>query len=287
MRLNKYVAHTGLCSRRKAGDLVKAGKIKVNGKVEINPAIEVTVGEDTVEHGGKVIKVITKKVYLLLNKPKNVITSMDDDRGRKTVWDVVKEKVKVKIKPVGRLDRNTTGLLLLTNDGDLAKKLSHPSHEIEKVYHVFLDKEVTNEDIRKIAEGLTLEDGFVPVDSVSHVKGKSKKEVGIELHIGRNRIVRRIFEHLGYKVDRLDRVYYAGLTKKDLTRGRYRHLTEQEVIMLKHFKETLNISFLDRKPKSSTFSFFRFHPDSSVVLIYYFLYHCQTNSGTVIFIAGV
>lgn len=234
MRLNKYIAHSGICSRRKAGDLVKAGEIKVNGKVEINPAIIVEDG-DTVEYQGKALQPEVKKVYLLLNKPKNTVTTLDDEKGRKTVMDLVSKKVEERIYPVGRLDRMTTGLLLLTNDGDLAKKLSHPSHEVKKAYHVVLDKEISEADLELIRAGLTLEDGDTQVDGVDYIKGANRNEVGIQIHIGRNRIVRRIFEHLGYNVVHLDRTYYAGLTKKDLKRGWSRFLTKQEILMLKHF----------------------------------------------------
>ncbi len=170
-----------------------------------------------------------------MNKPRNTITTANDDRGRRTVLDLIGDSVDVRIFPVGRLDRETTGLLLLTNDGDLTKKLSHPSHEVEKFYHITLDKPVKENHIRQIREGITLEDGFVPVDSVGYITNAGKEEVGIEIHIGRNRIVRRIFEHFGYVVKKLDRTYYAGLTKKNLPRGRFRHLTEKEILMLKHF----------------------------------------------------
>lgn len=234
MRLNKYIAHSGVCSRRKAADLVKAGKVKVNGIIETNPAIEIAEG-DTVTYAGKTLTPESKKVYLLLNKPKNVVTTLSDEKGRRTVMDMVKSKVKERIYPVGRLDRATTGLLLLTNDGDLTKKLSHPSHKAKKYYQVILDKEVSKQDMEKIKKGLELEDGLALVDSIAYIPGKGKTEIGIEIHIGKNRIVRRIFEHLGYKVLKLDRTYYAGLTKKDLPRGWSRHLTRQEVIMLKHF----------------------------------------------------
>lgn len=234
MRLNKYIAHAGVCSRRKAGDLVKNGFIKVNGKVEKNPAIEVT-DEDTVEYMGKVLKPISNQYYLLLNKPKNVITTMEDERGRKTVWDIVKEKVDTRIFPVGRLDRNTTGLLLLTNDGDLIQKLSHPSSKVKKIYEVILNKPVEQKDIEAIAKGVMLEDGKADVDTVSYIQELPPNHIGIELHSGKNRIIRRIFEHLGYEVVRLDRVYFAGLTKKDLPRGWSRFLSKKEVIMLKHF----------------------------------------------------
>ena len=235
MKLNKYIAHSGVCSRRKAADLVKDGKIKLNGEIHINPATEVGE-EDVVMYEDKVINIEERKVYLLLNKPKNVVTTLSDERGRQTVLDILRgERIKERIYPVGRLDRNTTGLLLLTNDGDLAKKLSHPSHKVKKIYEVTLDKDVPQSDIDKIAKGLELEDGLVEVDKVSYVHKQPENVVGIEIHIGKNRIVRRIFEHLGYSVEKLDRVYYGGLTKKDLPRGWNRHLGEKEVIMLKHF----------------------------------------------------
>lgn len=234
MKLNKYVAHCGICSRRKAAELVKAGKIIVNGTVEINPAIEIGA-EDIVEYQGKQIKIEEKKVYVLLNKPKNTITSLSDERDRRTVIDVLMGKVKERVFPVGRLDYGTTGLLLLTNDGDLAQSLAHPSYKVKKIYQVELDKEISEAELKQIKKGLTLEDGFAEVDAVNFIKDKPKNHVGIELHIGKNRIVRRIFAHLGYEVIKLDRVYYAGLTKKDLPRGWHRHLEAKEVIMLKHF----------------------------------------------------
>ncbi len=234
MRLNKYIAHSGVCSRRKAAELVKEGKIIVNGKVEDNPAYVVQEG-DQVIYKGKILQPEKNKVYLLLNKPKNTITTLNDERGRKTVMDIIGNKVEERIFPVGRLDRMTTGLLLLTNDGDLAKKLSHPSHKVKKYYHVITDKPVLEKDIEAIRKGLTLEDGLASVDAAGYIKNKDQTEVGLEIHIGKNRIVRRIFEHLGYQVIKLDRTYYGGLTKKDLPRGRFRHLTEKEVIMLKHF----------------------------------------------------
>jgi len=235
MRLNKFIAHAGICSRRKAAELVKAGQVKVNGEVQPNPAIEIGP-KDVVEYQGKVVKPNFKKIYLLINKPKNVITTMEDERGRKTVWDMVKEKVKgVKINPVGRLDRNTTGLLLMTNDGDLAYKLSHPSSSVKKIYQVVLDKPLSEKDIEAIDKGLILEDGLAEVDVVSYIQEEPPTHIGIQLHSGKNRIIRRIFEHLNYRVVTLDRVYFAGLTKKDLPRGWSRHLKSKEVIMLKHF----------------------------------------------------
>lgn len=234
MRLNKYVAHCGICSRRQAAEYVKAGKIEVNGKVEIDPSYQVQP-DDEVKYEGNPINPEAKPVYILLNKPKNVITTLKDEKGRVTVVDLIKDKIKERIFPVGRLDRATTGLLILTNDGNLAQRLAHPRHKVKKVYHVVLDKPVSKEDIEKIRKGLELEDGLALVDGVDYATGQPQNEVGIELHIGRNRIVRRIFEHLGYQVKRLDRVAYGDLTKKDLPRGFFRHLTEKEVIMLKHF----------------------------------------------------
>ncbi|MEE9371573.1 MAG: pseudouridine synthase [Saprospiraceae bacterium] len=234
MRLNKYIAHSGICSRRKAGDMVKEGKVKVNGKTEDNPAYEVQK-EDKVEYKGKVVKPETKMVYVLMNKPKNTVTTTADERGRRTVMDIVQKKYTQRIYPVGRLDKNTVGLLLLTNDGDLAKKLSHPSHKVIKRYHVVLDKVVTEEHLIAIKEGLVLDDGKAIVDDIDWIIGSDNDEVGIEIHIGKNRIVRRIFEQLGYRILKLDRVYYAGLTKKDLPRGWFRELKSNEIIMLKHF----------------------------------------------------
>lgn len=234
MRLNKYVAHSGICSRRQAGDYVKDGLVTVNGKIEINPAYQIQKG-DEVSFRGKPIKPEARLIYLLLNKPKNVITTTQDDRGRKTVMDLIGEAVPERVFPVGRLDRDTTGLLLLTNDGDLAKKLMHPSHKVPKVYKATLDKTLSKQNMGKIAEGLTLEDGPVSVNWINFPNDKLKKEVSLEIHHGRNRIVRRIFEHLGYNVDKLDRSYLAGLNKKDLPRGFFRYLTEKEILMLKHF----------------------------------------------------
>lgn len=237
MRLNKYIAHSGICSRRKAGDLVKAGAVKVNGEVHINPAYEVQK-EDTVEFKGKILKPARKMIYILMNKPKNVVTTTSDEKARRTVMDIIQPKVTERIYPVGRLDRMTTGLLLLTNDGDLAKKLTHPSYGVVKRYHVILNKVVTEQHLKAIKKGLHLEDGVAQVDDVDWIIGSDNDEVGIEIHMGKNRIVRRIFESLGYTIVRLDRVYYAGLTKKDLPRGWFRPLKLKEIIMLKHFTGT-------------------------------------------------
>ena len=234
-RLNKYIAHSGVCSRRKAAELVKTGQIKVNNEINKDPSYLVQE-EDVVSYQGKKLRLEINKVYILMNKPKNVVTTTSDERARKTVMDIIENKVKERIYPVGRLDRNTTGLLLLTNDGDLATKLSHPKHGVRKRYHVVLDQPVSEEHINAIKGGLVLEDGMAIVDDIDWIIGSDYSEVGIEIHIGKNRIVRRIFEHLGYHVERLDRVYYGGLTKKDLPRGWFRHLKPKEVIMLKHFK---------------------------------------------------
>jgi 23S rRNA pseudouridine2605 synthase len=238
MRLNRYLAHCGVASRRAAADIIGEGKVTINGAVvrEIGYRVQ---PNDVVVFNGEIINTVDEMVYILMNKPKHTITTVSDEKGRKTVMDIVGQTVKARIYPVGRLDRDTTGLLLLTNDGELAQKLSHPSGKVKKLYHVLLDKNVMAEDLEKIKEGIMLEDGKALVDSVAYdEEGKSKKEVIIEIHLGKNRIVRRIFESLGYAVERLDRIYYAGLTKKDLPRGNYRALSEREIIMLKHFTST-------------------------------------------------
>lgn len=232
-RLNKYIAHCGLCSRREAATWVKAGKIQVNGQVMDNPSY-IVQKTDKILYDGKSIRPEIHKVYILMNKPKNVVTTLSDEKDRRTVLDLLGDRVAERVYPVGRLDRNSTGLLLLTNDGDLAQKLAHPSHQIKKIYHVGLNKNLTKNDFDKIMQGLKLEDGFTKVDSMDYVDDK-KDEVGIEIHSGKNRIIRRIFEQLDYEVKKLDRVYYGGLTKKNLPRGKFRFLLQQEVIMLKHF----------------------------------------------------
>ncbi len=234
MPLNKYIAHCGVCSRREAATLVKEGKIKVNGKVATEPGYKIQ-DKDKVEYKGKTLTYKKDLVYVLLNKPKNYITTTDDPKQRRTVMDLVKGVKAERIYPVGRLDRNTTGLLLLTNDGELAQKLSHPKHNIKKVYKVTLDKPLTQAHFDEILSGLKLEDGDIKVDAIAYLE--TKNEVGVELHSGRNRIVRRIFEHLGYIVVKLDRVMYAGLTKKNIPRGKWRTLNDKEVIMLKHFNK--------------------------------------------------
>ena len=234
IRLNKYVAHCGICSRRKADDYIKQGLVKVNGKLVNEPGRRIKP-TDEVQYKNAIIKPEVRRIYVLMNKPKGTITTSSDDKGRKTVMDLIGTDVKERIFPVGRLDRETTGLLVLTNDGDLAKKLSHPSYNVKKIYHVILDKPVIKNDLQKIRDGLNLEDGKAEVDGIDYARNKGKNEVGIEIHIGKNRIIRRIFEHLGYEVVKLDRMYYAGLTKKDLPRGRYKFMEEKEIIMLKHF----------------------------------------------------
>jgi 23S rRNA pseudouridine2605 synthase len=232
IRLNKYIANAGICSRREADDLIKSGVIKVNGKVVDELGFRVSPS-DKIQYGDQTLSKEVKR-YLLLNKPKDYITTATDPDGRKTVMELVKSMCKERLYPVGRLDRNTTGLLLMTNDGELAKKLTHPSHQVKKIYQVTLDKNLKALDLKKIAEGLTLEDGLAEVDEVAYVgEGNDKTEIGIALHSGKNRIVRRIFEHLGYEVVKLDRTYFAGLTKKDLPRGKSRLLTEKELIMLR------------------------------------------------------
>lgn len=234
IRLNRYIANAGICSRREADTYIAAGNVTVNGKPVTEMGYKVKRSDD-VRFDGKRLNP-EKKEYILLNKPKNFITTTSDEKGRRTVMELISSASKARLLPVGRLDRNTTGLLLFTNDGDLAKTLTHPKHGVRKIYHVHLEKSLSLADLHKIEEGLELEDGIVQVDSVSFIQGAPKKEIGVEIHSGRNRIVRRIFEHLGYEVIKLDRVIFAGLTKKDLPRGHWRHLTEQEVINLKMIK---------------------------------------------------
>lgn len=231
IRLNKYLAHAGISSRREADKLIEAGLVTVNGKLVTTVGTKVQPGDDVRYNGERLGN--ERKVYLLLNKPKDYVTTMDDPHAKKTVMDLVGKACRERIYPVGRLDRNTTGVLLFTNDGDLTRKLTHPSFNKKKIYHVFLDKALQQSDFNKISEGLELEDGFIQVDAIAFANKDSRKEVGLEIHSGKNRVVRRIFEHLGYKVTKLDRVYFAGLTKKNLPRGKWRFLTDQEVKMLK------------------------------------------------------
>lgn len=231
MPLNKFLAHSGVCSRRDAVDVIKAGKVMVNGVIETSPGYKVERA-DQIKYNGKILKPSRDAIYVLLNKPKGYITTTEDPKGRKTVMDIFEGEIIDRIFPVGRLDRATTGLLLLTNDGELAQKLTHPKYEMRKVYQVKLDKAVTQEHYDSIKAGLTLEDGVAIVDKMTYLD--TADEIGLEIHSGKNRIVRRIFESLGYVVEKLDRVMYAGLTKKNLPKGKWRLLTRQEIINLKH-----------------------------------------------------
>jgi 23S rRNA pseudouridine2605 synthase len=245
MPLNKFIAHAGICSRRDAVDLVKTGKVIVNGEKVIEPGHKVT-DKDDIKVNGKKLFIRRNLVYILINKPKDFITTTEDPQGRKTVLDIIRNATEERVYPIGRLDRNTTGVLLLTNDGELAQKLSHPSYEIKKIYEVKLDKPLVKKDFDSIMNGITLEDGLVTPDSMAYADPKDKSVIGIEIHSGRNRIVRRIFEHMGYDVRNLDRVMYANLTKKNVDRGKWRFLTEKEVRLLKY----LNASYT--KNKTST-----------------------------------
>jgi 23S rRNA pseudouridine2605 synthase len=232
IRLNKYIANAGVCSRREADKLISAGTVTVNGKVVTELGTKVAPG-DKVQYGEQSLK-LEKLRYVLLNKPKGFITTTDDPQERKTVMTLIAKACKERVYPVGRLDRNTTGLLLFTNDGDLTKKLLHPRHGIKKIYHVVIDKALTKKDMNEILEGVQLEDGIIRVDAIEYIgDGKDKKQLGVELHSGKNRVVRRIFEKLNYKVIRLDRVSFAGLTKKSLPRGEWRLLDEKEISFLK------------------------------------------------------
>ncbi len=250
MPLNKFLAHCGVCSRRDAVTLIKDGKVKVNGTVITEPANKVTERDD-VQFNGKKLFVSKNLVYILLNKPKDYITTTDDPQGRKTVLQLTKMATTERIYPVGRLDRNTSGVLLLTNDGELTQKLSHPSYNITKVYEAKLDKALTKADFDKILSGVTLEDGEIKADSLAYADSKDKSVIGIEIHSGRNRIVRRIFEHLGYDVKGLDRVMYATLTKKNVERGKWRFLSEKEVRLLKYLNASHKKILPNKKVKDS------------------------------------
>ena len=234
MPLNKFIAHSGVCSRRDAADLVKNGDVKVNQQVVIEPGFKVTEA-DTVTVKGKTIRPTQNLVYILLNKPKDYITTLEDPQGRKTILELIRRATPERVYPVGRLDRNTSGVLLITNDGELAQTLSHPKNLVKKIYEVRLDKPLTKAHFEQMAMGLELEDGFIAPDVMGYADPKDKSVIGIEIHSGRNRIVRRMFEHLGYDVVNLDRVMYAGLTKKNVTRGKWRFLTEKEIRILRHF----------------------------------------------------
>ena len=231
LRLNKFLANAGVCSRREADEFIQAGVVTVNGEVVTELGTKILRTDEVKFHDAPVT--LEKKVYVLLNKPKDYVTTSDDPQQRKTVMDLVKDVCPERIYPVGRLDRNTTGVLLLTNDGDLASKLTHPKFLKKKVYHVHLDKNLTAHDMEQIREGVTLEDGEIKADAIEYADDRDKAQVGIEIHSGKNRIVRRIFESLGYRVTKLDRVQFAGLTKKNLRRGDWRFLTEKEVDMLR------------------------------------------------------
>lgn len=231
IRLNKYLSNAGVCSRREADVLIQTGVVSVNGEIITELGYKIKP-EDVVQYDGETINA-EKKRYVLLNKPKGFITTMDDPRGRKTVMTLVKKACRERVYPVGRLDRETTGLLLFTNDGDMAKKLTHPRYQAVKIYHVETDKPIKKEDLDKLVAGVVLEDGKTNCDKASFIEGGTEYEAGVELHSGKNRVVRRLFEAIGYKVVKLDRVQFSGLTKKDLPRGMFRHLTEQEVAFLK------------------------------------------------------
>lgn len=231
IRLNKYISNAGICSRREADKLISEGLVTVNGNIITELGHKVTLDDD-IRFDGKRLNP-EKKVYLLLNKPKGFVTTIDDPHADRTVMELVQNACHERIYPVGRLDIQTTGLLLFTNDGELAKKLTHPSYEKKKIYHVQLDRDLLPEDMEKIAKGIELEDGLIAADDIHRIDPDDARQVGIEIHSGKNRIVRRIFEHFGYRVEKLDRVLFAGLTKKDLPRGRYRFLTPQEINFLK------------------------------------------------------
>jgi 23S rRNA pseudouridine2605 synthase len=234
MPLNKFIAHAGICARREAADMVRKGLVKVNGNLVTEPGHKVTP-KDEVKVNGKKVFLQKNLVYILLNKPKDYITTTDDPQKRKTVLDLIQRATSERVYPVGRLDRNTSGVLLLTNDGELAQKLTHPSHEVRKIYHVTLDKPLDKKDFDEILKGIVLEDGPASVDVLAYADTKDKTQLGVEIHSGRNRIVRRIFEHLGYDVRNLDRVMFAGLTKKNVERGKWRYLNEKEIRELKYF----------------------------------------------------
>ncbi|KQR94637.1 pseudouridine synthase [Chryseobacterium sp. Leaf180] len=231
IRLNKYIANSGICSRREADDLITQGLVEVNGKVVNEMGYQVQKSDKVVFDGQNITP--EKPVYILLNKPKGYISTTKDDKARKTVMDLVANASPYRVFPVGRLDRSTTGVILLTNDGHMTKKLTHPSFDAKKIYHVTLDKKLTNEDMKLIVEGIRLEEGVATVDQISFIEGKPKNEIGIEIHIGWNRVIRRIFQRLGYEVEALDRVMFAGMTKKNIKRGHWRILTELEVNNLK------------------------------------------------------
>jgi 23S rRNA pseudouridine2605 synthase len=233
MRLNKYLANAGIAARRKCDELIRQGLVKVNGNTVTEPGFRIKK-DDSISFRDK--KVFTgKKYYVLLNKPRDFITTTDDEHERKTVMDLIKNASPERLYPVGRLDRNTSGVLLLTNDGELTEKLTHPSKKVKKIYEVRLDRALPLSEMEKISRGVQLEDGLASIDEIAYADPRDRRVIGIEIHMGKNRIVRRIFEHFGYRIERLDRTYFAGLTKKNLQRGHWRHLSEQEVRQLKYF----------------------------------------------------
>lgn len=242
MPLNKYIAHSGVCSRRDAATLVKEGKVSVDGQVITEPGYKVS-GKETIKLQGKKLTMQQHHVYILLNKPKDHITTMEDPEGRKTVMDIVKKATTDRVYPVGRLDRNTTGVLLLTNDGALAQKLSHPSYQVRKIYEVTLDRPLSKKDFDELAGGVVLDDGPITPDALAYADTRNKNIIGIEIHSGKNRVVRRMFEKLGYDVRNLDRVMYANLTKKNVERGKWRFLQEKEIRLLKF----INASYTRKK----------------------------------------
>ncbi len=242
MPLNKYLAHCGICSRRDAAEEIKKELVKVNGTLVTEPGHKVSA-QDKITYNGKSVQIQQELVYILLNKPKDYITTSEDPQGRKTIMDLFKGNIPQRVYPVGRLDRNTTGVLLLTNDGALTQKLSHPSYQVKKIYEVTLDKPLEKSDFQQMMNGVVLEDGFIAPDALGYADPKNKKIIGIEIHSGRNRIVRRMFEHLGYDVKGLDRVMFGNLTKKNVDRGKWRFLTEKEIRLLKF----LNKSFIKVK----------------------------------------
>jgi len=231
IRLNRYIANSGVCSRREADDIIRKGLISVNGKRITDLGVRVTYTDDVRYRGKKLFA--EKKVYILMNKPKGYVTTVEDPHADRTVLDLIGNKFPERVYPVGRLDKDTTGVLLLTNDGDLTGKLTHPRYERKKIYHVFLDRPVLKNDLSKLTEGIDLDGESVAADAVSYADPEDRSQVGIELHSGKNRVIRRMFESVGYKIRKLDRVYFAGLTKKNLRRGRWRFLTEKEISMLK------------------------------------------------------
>lgn len=240
MPLNKFLSHSGIASRREAADIIREGTVKVNGNPVTDPGTKVSE-KDEITVNGKKISLEASLVYILLNKPKDYITTASDPQGRKTVLDLVGKATKERIYPVGRLDRNTSGVMLLTNDGELSQQLTHPSHEVKKIYSVTLDRPLDKKDFEKILKGVILEDGPAKVDVIAYADTRDKRQIGVELHSGKNRIVRRIFEHLGYDVKNLDRVMFAGLTKKNVDRGKWRFLSEKEIRTLKHFSKPKKI----------------------------------------------